>query len=128
MIKDYIENGFLENIVDMFKHDKSMYPYIGDMLKDDRARVRLGTVALVETLKTEDINNILTAIPGVAKLLKSPNPTIRGDSAYILGIIGHKDALPFLLDASDDENEMVREIVEESIKVISLLSSPLHKS
>lgn len=115
MIKDYMENGFLENIVDMFKHDKSLYPYIGDMLKEDRARVRLGTVALVETLKTEDINNILTAIPGVAKLLKSPSPTIRGDSAYVLGIIGHKDALPFLLDASDDENEMVREIVEESI-------------
>ena len=118
MIADHMENGFLENIVDMFKHDKSYYPFIGDMLGDERMGVRIGTVALVETLKTEDIDNVLLAIPGIAKLLKDSNATIRGDAAYLLGIIGHEDALPFLEDAHNDENDHVREAVEDATKEI----------
>jgi HEAT repeat protein len=118
MIADHMENGFLENIIDMFKHDKIYYPLIGDLLGDERSRVRVGTVALVETLKTEDADHILQAIPGVAELLKKPNATIRGDAAYLLGIIGHKDAIPFLEVASHDENELVRETAEEAIEAI----------
>ncbi len=113
-----MENGFLENIVDMFKHDKTLYCHLGDLLGDERSRVRIGTVALVETLHTEDKNNVVEAIPGIAKLLKDPNPTIRGDAAYLLGIIGHKDALLFLDGASSDENEAVREAVSEAIEEI----------
>ncbi len=118
MIADYMENGFLENIIDMFKHDKSYYLMIGDLLSDERSRVRIGVVALVETLKTEDIDNIVLAIPGIAKLLKDTSATIRGDAAYLLGIIGHKDALSFLEDAFHDENELVRETVKEAIEAI----------
>ena len=123
MIADYMEKGFLENIVDMFKHDKTLYPAIGDLMADERGRVRLGVVALVEKLKTTDFDNILSAIPGIAGLLKNQNPTIRGDSAYLLGIIGHKDALPFLLEASGDGNKLVREIAEESIDLINNIPS-----
>ena len=118
MIADYMENGFLENIVDMFRHDKSLYTTIGDMLVDERSRVRLGAVALVEILMTEDINNILKALPGIVEALKNPHPTIRGDAAYLLGIIGHENALPFLLEAVNDENELVRETAIESIEAI----------
>jgi HEAT repeat protein len=123
MIADYMENGFLDNIVDMFKHDNSLYGLIGNMLGDERGRVRLGTVALVEILKTKDFDNVLTAIPGIAVHLKNPNPTIRGDAAYVLGIIGHKDAVKFLSEASDDENEMVREAVKDSIETINSAGS-----
>jgi hypothetical protein len=119
LIADHMENGFLENIVDMFKHDKTLYSLLGDLLGDERSRVRIGTVALVETLKAEDRSNIVEAIPGIAKLLKDPNPTLRGDAAYLLGIIGHKDALLFLEDASSDENEAVREAVKEAIEEIN---------
>ncbi len=118
MIADYMENGFLENIIDMFKHDKSYYPFIGNLLGDERMGVRIGTVALVETLITEDVDHVLSAIPGIVKLLKDTNATIRGDAAYLLGIIGHRDALPFLKDVSDDENALVRETVEEAIEAI----------
>lgn len=119
MIADYMENGFLENIVDMFKHDKNLYPVIGDMIGDERGRVRLGTVALVEILKSGNDKDIISVIPEIAKNLKNPNPTIRDDAAYLLGIISHKDALPYLLEASDDENDLVSETVEESITIIN---------
>ncbi len=118
MIADYMEGGFLENIIDMFKHDKRYYPFIGELLGDERMGVRIGTVALIETLITEDGDHVLSAIPGIGKLLKGSNATIRGDAAYLLGIIGHRDALPFLSDVSGDENELVREAVEEAIKAI----------
>jgi len=69
MIADYMEKGFLENIIDMFRHDKSLYPLIGDLLNDERMRVRLGVSALVETLAEEDRGHISAAIPGIVDLL-----------------------------------------------------------
>ena len=111
-----MENGFLDNIIDMFKHDKSLYKLIGDLLADERSRVRIGVVALVETLHTEDKDHIIEAIPSIAKLLKDENPTIRGDAAYLLGIIGHNSALTYLNDAVFDHNELVRNTILEAIE------------
>lgn len=113
-----MENGFLDNIVDMFSHDKNLYPMIGELLGDERSRVRLGTVALVEILIEKDKGSIIKAIPGIAQALKNTNPTIRGDAAYLLGIIGHNDAMPFLTEALNDENELVRQTVKESLEEI----------
>lgn len=118
MIADYMENGFLDNIVDMFKQDQSYYPLIGALLGDERSRVRIGTVALVETLKSGDEDALFTAIPGIAELLQDSNVTIRGDAAYLLGIIGHEAALPFLAKAAGDENALVRDAVEEAVREI----------
>ncbi|RJR19619.1 MAG: HEAT repeat domain-containing protein [Nitrospiraceae bacterium] len=118
MIVDHMENGFLENIVDLFKHDKSYFPFIGTMLGDERMGVRIGTMALVETLKTQDLENVLIAVPGIARLLKDQSPNIRGDAAYLLGIIGHENGLPYLNEALNDEDLLVRETVEEAISAI----------
>ncbi|MBI4698125.1 MAG: HEAT repeat domain-containing protein [Nitrospirae bacterium] len=120
MIADYMESGFLENIIDMFKHDKSLYLILGEIIGDERGRVRLGAVALVEHLKATHFDYILSAIPGIVNALKNPNPTIRGDAAYLLGIIGHSDALAPLSEAYNkkDEHEVVRETIRESIEMI----------
>ena len=119
MIADYMEKGFLENIIDMFKHDRSLYLLIGDLMKDERMRVRLGISALVETLAKEDTDAVAGAVPGIAALLGNENPTLRGDAAYLLGIIGHPDAVPFLREALEDKNESVREIAGEAIEEIN---------
>lgn len=120
MIADYMENGFLDNIIDMFKHDENLYAFLGDLITDERIRVRLGTSALIETLKAEDRQNIIKAIPYILPVLKHENPVYRGDAAYILGIIGHPDAIRFLKEATKDENENVRTIAEEAIEDIAL--------
>src|SRR5208283_1018927 len=112
MVSDYMEKGFLENIIDMFSHDESLYPLIIDMIRDDRMRVRLGATALVEEIvhdKPVPPDPIIQLIPSIAKLLQDKNPTVRGDAANLLDIIGHKDALPFLRDALDDKDASVRE-------------------
>lgn len=122
MVLDYMEKGFLENIIDMFKHDEGLFPLIIDMIKDEKVRVRLGATALVEELIKQKPEPLIRLIPDIATLLKDDNPTVRGDAAYLLSIIRHKDALPFLINAENDENPNVREIVKEAINNIQTLN------
>lgn len=124
MIADYMEKGFLENIIDMFKHDSSLYSLVGELMTDERVRVRLGMSALVETLGKENPEHIKKAVPGILPLLKNPEPVIRGDAAYLLGIIGHSDSIPLLKEAAeDDENPDVRLIAKEAIEDIKTCAS-----
>jgi hypothetical protein len=117
-IAEYMEKGFLENIIDMFKHDASLYVMVGDLMRDERMRVRIGVTALVEDLSKNDSEHIHKAVPGIAGLLKDTNPTVRGDAAYLLGIIGHRDALAYLAEVMDDKEPVVREVVRESTQEI----------
>ncbi len=118
MLTDHMEDGFLDNIIALFRKDEDLYNLIGDMLGDERIRVRLGTIALIETLTDEEPVKVKASIPGIAGLLKQSSATIRGDAVHALGIIGDRDALPFLIEAAGDENEMVREEIKETIETI----------
>lgn len=118
LIADHMENGYLENIIDMFKHDSILYSYIGKLMKDERLRVRIGVSALIETLSVEDPENVSKAIPSLLPLLKDQDSIRRGDAAHILGMIGNKDAIPFLKEIENDEDENVRTIVKEAIEEI----------
>jgi len=118
MIADYMEKGFLENIIDMFKHDASLYTYIGELMKDERLIVRIGISALLDTLKTEDPENISKAIPSILPLLKDKNPVLRSDAAYFIGMIGNKESIPLLKEAAKDEDENVTVIAQEAIEEI----------
>ena len=119
MVLDYMDNGYLENIIDMFKHDESLYPLVIDMIRDERVRVRLGAAALVEELIKTNRESLVRLVPAIGGLLEDPSPTLRGDAAYLLGIIGHAEALPFLLNAREDENRFAREIIGDAIHEIT---------
>ncbi len=119
MVLDYMNDGYLENIVDMFKHDEGLYPLIVDMIRDERVRVRLGAAALVEELVKINREALIRLIPAIGSLLEDSSPTLRGDAAYLLGIIRHLDALPFLLNAKDDTNRFAREVIRDSISEIT---------
>jgi HEAT repeat protein len=114
MIGDYMEGGYLDNIIDMFKHDESLYEYVGYLMTDERMRVRIGVTALIETLR-EDSGNVGKAVPYIVPLLKNENPVMRGDAAYLLGIIGDKDAIPYLEEMLNDEDGNVSLIAKEAI-------------
>jgi HEAT repeat protein len=118
MIADHMEGGFLENIIDMFKHDRGLYSTVARLMADERGRVRLGTVALIEALREIHREEIVRIIPEIAALLRNPNPTIRADAAYLLGVIGHRDAIPYLKEAEGDDNGQVRAIIRESLEDI----------
>jgi HEAT repeat protein len=120
IIAEYMEKGFLDNIIDMFKHDKNLYIYIGDLITDERLRVRIGTSALVEALKIEDPENVREAVLYILPLLKNKTPMHRADAAYLLGVIGDKNAIPLLEEITEDEDTNVRLIAKEAIEEIIL--------
>jgi HEAT repeat protein len=118
MIADYMEAGFLENIIDMFRHDKELYALIGELIRDDRVRVRIGTTALMEELSILDHENITRALPNILPLLRNREPVVRGDSANLVGIIGDKAAIPFLEEILSDENLNVTLLAKEALEEI----------
>jgi len=115
MIADYMENGFLDNIIDMFRHDSSLYDLIGTLIQDERVRVRIGITALMEELKKLDPSHIVRAQKTLLPLLQHSDAVVRGDAANLIGIIGDREALPFLERCLLDIHESVRLIAREAI-------------
>ena len=116
VIGDFLELGHVENIVAMFKQDRSLYNLTGDLLRDERFTVRLGTGVLFEELAAIHSREISLAIPSLLPLLQEQNPILRGEAATILGIIGSSDALKHLVKLKDDPDLQVREIVSDILR------------
>ena len=121
LIADHMENGFLENIIDMFRYDSSLYKLTGSLIQDERVRVRIGITALMEELKKLDPENISGAVPVLLPLLDHAEPFVRGDSVNLLGIIGDRNTLGNLEKMLADENENVRLLAKEAIEEIHFL-------
>jgi hypothetical protein len=115
MLIEYMGKGFLDNIIALFKQDRSVYRFIPDMLGDENLRVRLGTVALVEELAAEHEDELRAAVPGLIALLKHGNPTIRGDAASVLGTIKDVSARKALEASLHDIHPGVREAARDAL-------------
>jgi len=116
MLIEYMSKGFLENIIALMKQDPSTVRFIPDLLGDDAIMVRLGATALVEELAKEHRQALAVAVPGLLALLGDENPTIRGDTANVLGIIGDRSARDALRELQKDTNPAVREIAEDALR------------
>ena len=118
MLIEYMDKGFLENIIAMFKQDSSLYRFIGDMLGDENMRVRLGATALVEELAGSHREELRAAVPGIIELLKHESPTIRGDAASVLGIIKDLSAINALRACLQDVHPGVQEVARDALAEI----------
>lgn len=119
MLADHMEAGFLENIIDMFRHDSSLYRLVGELITDERVRVRIGATALMEELKRLDSGNISSSFQSLLPLTIHTDPVVRGDVANLLGIIGGAEALSHLERLASDENPSVSMIAKEAIEEIT---------
>jgi len=124
MLVEYMEKGFLENIIALFKTDNSLYEFIPGMLSDGNMRVRIGTAALVEELAGNHSAELKASVPGLTALLLHDNPNVRGDAAYVLGIIRDHSAGAALRAALNDENPGVRESAKDALEEILRVASP----
>lgn len=113
VIGDFLEMGHVENIVAMFKKDESLYELTGDLLRDERYAVRLGTAVLFEELVQIRPQHTSKAIPILQPLLSEPVPALRGEAANILGIIGTDKAFRSLSPLRNDPDPQVAEIVRD---------------
>lgn len=119
MIADYMDKGFLENIIDMFLHDASLYTLVGTLIQDDRIRVRIGITALIEELRRKDQSRVRLAVAGLLPLLAHKDMVIRGDAANLLGLTGDRGVVPALKALLEDENSNVRLIAQEAIDTLT---------
>jgi HEAT repeat protein len=115
MLIEYMGQGFLENIIALFRQDRSLYQFLPAMLGQENMRVRLGVAALVEELAGEHQEEVRTALPGIIDLLRHTNATIRGDAAFVLGIIKDPGAIDALRECLADSNPGVREIAHSAL-------------
>ena len=118
MISSYMEGGFLENIVDMFRADPTLFKYLPALIADERGRVRIGAAALVDELLPEfraEIERELDAIASAG--LAHANPSIRGDAAYLLELIGGDAAMARLRAALElEQHPAVREAISDALE------------
>jgi len=116
MLIEYMGKGFLGNIIDMFKHDPSLFRFLPDLISSENTRVRIGAVALVEELRDSFKDRIEETLPTLERLLKNGDATLRGDIAYLLSILNTPSTQEILKTLSNDENPDIREIVEETLE------------
>ena len=114
----FMEKGFLENILDMFGHDPTLWGAVPEMITDERSRVRIGTISIAETFYSEHLDEIIKTIPAIAEGLKHKEPTIRGDVVFLLSIVGQTGALEPLWEAFNAEEhpqikDAIKEVIEE---------------
>ncbi|GAB5047479.1 HEAT repeat domain-containing protein [Thermodesulfovibrio sp. TK110] len=119
MLFDYLDNGYLENIITFFEHEPEQIKLIPKMLADERLRVKVGAFAIIEEMKAKNPAVLQKIIPDIVGLLKSKEKNIRGDAAYALEIIGDKEARPALIEALYKEDDpQVKEFIEDALKSI----------
>ena len=66
----------------------------------------------------EHRGGLRAAVPGLIGLLRNENPTIRGDAANLLGLIGDPAAAGPLQRLLEDPNAAVREIAGDALRDI----------
>ena len=113
VIGDFLVLGHVENIAAMFRQDSTLYDLTGDLVRDERYTVRLGTAVLFEELSVEQPNATALALPSLLPLLQDKSAIMRGEAATILGIIGTSAARQALRPLMDDPDPQVREIVAD---------------
>jgi HEAT repeat protein len=119
LLIEYMEKGFLENIVALFRQDPSLYRFVADMLGNEQIRVRLGATALVEELVGEHRQELGDSVPGLIALLQHENPTIRGDALSVLGTIRSPAARSAIEACLADVHPGVSEAAREALAEIT---------
>jgi HEAT repeat protein len=124
LIADDLEGGALEKVMELFRYNKTLYLIVGNLLRDERMKVRLGANMLIDELREEKPDDVRLALPGVLSLLADQNPTIRGDAADMLGMIGSVEHIDLLQELLKEDNHQIVEIATDAIDSINESNSP----
>ena len=116
VIADFLEMGHVDNIVAMFKQDPSCLNMAGELIQDERFRVRMGMAVLFEELALIMPAAMLTrSVPSLAALTDHAAPYVRGDAAHLLATIGSAAALRALMAFRADSDPQVAAIAAEAL-------------
>jgi len=112
VIADFLDQGHVDNIIAMFRHEPRYYGWTGEILRDPRLSVRLGISVLFEELRNVEPERLDLAFPSLVELLSAEEPMLRGEAISLLGIIGSDRAMARVRQQHDDPSPRVREMVQ----------------
>lgn len=119
MLFDYLDKGYLENIITFFEHEPEQLYLIPKMLSDERLRLKLGAFAIIEEFKEKNNEALKALVPSLIELLQSSEKNIRGDAAYALEIIADPESKPALLEVLEKEQDpQIKEFIKDALKAI----------
>ena len=113
VIAEFLEMGYVENIVAMFKQDPRYYDWIGKLIKDERFAVRLGVSVLFEYLVEDCPDQINLAIPSLARALQHAEARVRGEALSVLAIIATDEALNQVTTMTEDPDREIADLARE---------------
>ena len=112
VIGDFLELGYVENIIAMFRHDPSYYGWVGELLVDERFNVRIGLMILFEELQETEPKNTQKAVTSLLPILQHPEPLFRGEALSLLGVIADPETIPAIAHSLHDPSPQVREMAQ----------------
>ena len=113
VIKDFLDMGYVDNIVAMFDRDSRYFSWTGNILDDERFNVRLGVSILFEELKARGCDSMNLAVASLEELLSSDQPLLRGEALSVLAIINAANLSAQAERMLSDEHAQVREVAED---------------
>ena len=117
VIADFLALGHVDNIIAMFRQDLRYYQWTGRLLTDNRYSVRLGVSVLFEQLATLCPQDVVLAIPSLARQLDHPVDWIRGEAVSVLGLIGGDEALALVRTCLHDPSPQVVEVTRDILGI-----------
>lgn len=116
-----LSDGQADKVIDTIKKDPAAFDAILTLLGDPgtvlSTRIGLGVV-FEEFAEQDNARLIRKQIEELSKLTRHKDPRIRADAYHYLGMTGDPSLIPLFEKGKDDENEEVREIVNDSLEVL----------
>ena len=93
-------------------------PLLPRLLSRGELKERMGIMLMAEEALERDPHCLDAAVPHLLPLLGSENPSLRGDTADLLGQIGAPGAADALKKLLSDDNEDVREVAQDALDML----------
>jgi hypothetical protein len=116
--KRIIKGGGAERLAGMMVAENDLYSGALELLSDPDWSVRMGMMVVLEGVAERSPDLARNAYPYLLKLLDHEDRNQRGDTAYLLGLIGDTGVLKRLEALLKDENPEVAEAAFEAVQQI----------
>jgi hypothetical protein len=116
--KKIIKEGDADKLAGMMVADEEIYSGALKLLSDPDWSVRMGMMVVLEEVAERSPDLVQRTYPYLLDMLDHEDDNQRGDTAYLLGLIGDASVLGFLEKLLDDANGEVAEAASEAIQRI----------
>ena len=116
--KKIIKEGDAERLAGMMVADGDLYSGSLELLADSDWSVRMGMMVVLEGVAERNPDLVRRAYPYILDLLEHEDDNQRGDTAYLLGLIGDASVMDRLEVLINDANPQVVEVAVEAVQQI----------